>query len=755
MTYKITGRMSSIIRGRTASVLLHFLILIVVVSFSLSAGLAQTFPEGFSQVQVVSNLRKPTVMAFMPDGGILVAEQEGKLWVIKDEKLPEEPAADLDVDATLERGLIGMVLDPDFTANQYIYLYYTLPDGSHNRISRFTFDGDKIEEGSEQVVLDLDPLSSAANHNGGAMHFGPDGKLFVAIGENAQPPNAQDLDTYHGKMLRINRDGTVPDDNPFSGGSEQKKRVWAYGLRNPYTFDIHPESSKIWVNDVGKSSWEEINDATQGGLNFGWPAMEGKGSENEYENPLFVYPNGEGDEEGCAITGGVFFSPESSAYPEEYRNKYFFQDYCNGWIDMLDIEQLERESFATGLGERTISIDVGNDGNLYYLNRSKGALFKIIYTLEEKPSITQQPTSVSVAEGQPAAFEVSASGDTPLHYQWQKNEEDIDGATEAAYTIDSTKPEDGGDYRVIVSNSAGKDTSEVATLIVEAFNTAPVAEILTPEEEALYQAGDTIHFSGKAEDKEDGELPDSAFTWVVEFHHDEHLHDGPPVTTGKKSGSFVIPSTGETSANVWYRLLLTVEDAEGLDTTVYREILPEKSTMVFTTAPEELEVILDGKAVGTPDSVVGVVGMHRSIDVESPQVKDGVTYEFDHWEHGGAAEQTIVTPDEDITYAAVFKEVKSEDADSTVTGVNTALLHEDSASIYPNPAEDIIFIKESWITQGADFQLVDMSGKSISLKPIDGRSGIVMLRIPYLKKGIYILTVKRGKRIISEKIVIQ
>jgi glucose/arabinose dehydrogenase len=101
------------------------------------------------------------------------------------------------------------------------------------------------------------------------MHFGKDGKLYVAIGENANGSHAQNLDTYHGKFLRINKDGSVPDGNPFVTGSEQKKRVWSYGLRNPYTFSIQDGTGRIFINDVGQVTWEEINDATEGGLNFG------------------------------------------------------------------------------------------------------------------------------------------------------------------------------------------------------------------------------------------------------------------------------------------------------------------------------------------------------------------------------------------------------------------------------------------------------------------------------------------------------
>ncbi len=218
-----------------------------------------------------------------------------------------QPFISLSVSSSGERGLLGIAFDPNFKSNKYIYLYYTLSSGTNNRISRFTANGDGVVAGSERVILNLDPLSSATNHNGGNMQFGPDGKLYVGVGDNADAVNAQIFDTYHGKILRINADGSVPAGNPFTGGSAQQQRVWAYGLRNPYTIAFQPGTGKLLVNDVGGSTWEEINDATAGGKNFGWPYSEGGGS--SYSNPLYAYGHGLSIGTGCAITGGTFFNP--------------------------------------------------------------------------------------------------------------------------------------------------------------------------------------------------------------------------------------------------------------------------------------------------------------------------------------------------------------------------------------------------------------------------------------------------------------
>lgn len=224
------------------------------------------------------------------------------------------------------------------------------------------------------------------------MSFGKDGKLYVGVGENAFAQNAQNLDTYLGKILRINADGTAPAGNPFPTGSEQRKRVWAYGVRNPYTIAVQPGTGRIFINDVGQDTWEEVNDATTGGLNFGWPTAEGTSTNPVYTNPVFSYAHGTGDGKGCAITGGTFFSPTITTYPASFIGKYLYQDFCNNWINDIDLSgsQAARSAFATGLPGQSLNILTGPDGNLYYLSRSAGSLYKIVYT----PTISDLTPSI-------------------------------------------------------------------------------------------------------------------------------------------------------------------------------------------------------------------------------------------------------------------------------------------------------------------------------------------------------------------------
>ena len=177
---------------------------------------AATLPAGFSETRVATGLASPTAMAVAPDGRVFVAEKGGALRVVKNNALLSQPFLTVGVNTASERGLLGVAFDPEFSSNRFVYVYYTTANAPiHNRVSRFTASGDVAAAGSQVDILDLPDLSSATNHNGGAIHFGPDGKLYAGVGENANSANAQTLTNRLGKILRYNADGSIPTDNPF------------------------------------------------------------------------------------------------------------------------------------------------------------------------------------------------------------------------------------------------------------------------------------------------------------------------------------------------------------------------------------------------------------------------------------------------------------------------------------------------------------------------------------------------------------
>ena len=616
------------------------------------------FPSGFSESRIASGLAKPTAMAFAPDGRLFVCEQGGKLRVIKNGTLLSTPFLTLSVSSSGERGLLGVAFDPNFASNRFLYVYYTAKTPStHNRVSRFTANGDVVLSGSEIVLLDLNNLS-ATNHNGGAIHFGSDGKLYIATGDNANSGNSQSKSNLLGKILRINSDGTIPTSNPFYATTTGSNRsIWALGLRNPFTFAVQPGTGRIFINDVGQATWEEINDGIAG-ANYGWPAEEGPGSGGGYVYPIYAYPQGGGGGAGCAIAGGVFYEPPVSQFPSSYEGKYFFADFCNGWIEELDPADGSRSGFATGITD-PVDLDVSSDGSLYYLARGSGSTTGIVsriqYTASQAPAITQHPLSLTVSIGQPATFNVSASGSSPLSYQWQRNGADIVGATSSAYALPSAQtPDSGAQFRCRVTNAYGTATSNSATLTV-ITNSLPVAAITQPSSGTLYAAGDTISYAGTGTDAEDGALAAGAFTWQVDFHHDTHSHPFLPATGGAKSGSFTAPTSGESASNVWYRILLTVRDSKGAAHTVSRDVLPQTSTIILAASPAGAQVSLDGQPQAAPFSTIGVEGFTRTLGTVSPQSLAGATWAFDSWSDGGGTAHDIATPANDTTYTAVYR----------------------------------------------------------------------------------------------------
>jgi glucose/arabinose dehydrogenase len=337
---------------------------------------AATLPPGFTETSI-SGLSNPTAMEIAPDGRIFVCQQGGALRVIKNGVLLSTPFLTLSVDANGERGLLGIAFDPNFASNNFLYVYYTVPSTPrHNRVSRFTANGDVAVPGSETIILELNDLSTATNHNGGAIHFGPDGKLYVAVGENANRANAQTLSNMLGKMLRINSNGTIPADNPFFNTATGNNRsIWALGLRNPFTFAFQPGTGRMFINDVGEVTWEEINDGIAGS-NYGWPNTEGVTTNPAFRSPLLAYAHGFSETTGCAIAGGAFYNPATVQFPGSFVGKYFFADLCSGWIRVFDPATGTASGFATSISS-PVDLKVGADGSLYYLARGSSAVFRV------------------------------------------------------------------------------------------------------------------------------------------------------------------------------------------------------------------------------------------------------------------------------------------------------------------------------------------------------------------------------------------
>lgn len=351
---------------------------------------AATMPPGFNDRVVASGLEDPTAFAFASDGRIFIAEQGGAVRVIRNHNLLETPFATIPAAEDDDFGLLGIALHPDFPTIPYVYIHYAVAgEPLHSRIGRLTADADVAVAGSLVDLVDLDDLTGPSNHLGGALHFGPDGKLYVAVGENGYPASAQTLTNRLGKILRYDEDGGVPADNPFyDGDGPHQDAIWAFGLRNPYTFAFQPGTGRMFINDVGQADWEEIDDGVAG-ANYGWNTCEGfcNPPNANLTDPLYAYSHGQHNANGCAIVGGAFYNPVSSQFPADYIGDYFFADVCGGWIHRYDVDGNVATDFVTQV-HAAIDLHVSEDGALYYLARDSGTVRRITYTAPP----TQTPT---------------------------------------------------------------------------------------------------------------------------------------------------------------------------------------------------------------------------------------------------------------------------------------------------------------------------------------------------------------------------
>ena len=382
-----------------------------------------SLPVGLDEVLVTTNanLAAPTAMQFSPTDELWVLEQAGAVKFIRADGT-SHTALNLTVDSRGERGLLGIAFDPQYDGSgpnvDYVYLYYTTPrtsptDPPNNRLSRFVVVGagtDTPTLTSETILRNLPPededndptTDGDTNHNGGAIHFGLDGKLYVGVGDHnydTTPQSAhvsQILSTPFGKMLRLSPDGTNPADNPFYAGDahDWQGAIWALGLRNPFNFAFQPETGTMFINDVGELSWEEIN-LGEAGANYGWagstqPLWEGFESPQppwaNYRDPIMAYDhsNSPPSSAGCAITGGVFL-PAHSPLGSAFAGKYLFADFCGNFIRVFDPANPGSDAmpdtssdFASDLtGRMPVDLKVDAAGNLYYLARNPGAIYRI------------------------------------------------------------------------------------------------------------------------------------------------------------------------------------------------------------------------------------------------------------------------------------------------------------------------------------------------------------------------------------------
>ena len=586
-----------------------WLFMLMVFVMTNMAASAQTFSDpGFTAETVVTlPIYQAVGLTFAPDGRLFVWQKNGQVRIVKNGQLLAQPffALGNKVNVSGDRGLVGLALDPNFASNGYVYLLYVYEGGGNPgdntaktaRLTRIQADPanpDVAVATSEVVVLGTlsnAPCSQYAEgsdcmasdsiaHTVGTVRFAPDGKLLVGMGDGASPffvdPlafRAQNLNYYNGKILRLNPDGTAPSDNPFYDGNPNsvRSKVYAYGLRSPYRFGVHPTTGEIIIGDVGHTKWEELNRGRA--ANFGWPCYEGAGPQQGFQNafpsqcanvpasavtaPLHTYSH---NDEGAAVVGGPHYT--ATQFPPKYRGNYFFADYVKNFIRRVVFDSNNNvasiENFATNLAT-LVALELGPEGALYYLELATGKLRRIRFT-GSAPVAAAAAARPSLSEPYNVVFSSQGTFDpdgTALTYAWEFG----DGTTAREANPTHLYPATGArtyTARLTVTNVYSLTATTTVQVVVG--SRLPLALITAPADGINVNIGDTVTFSGTGTDP-DETLPASALEWNVLLHHNGHVHPGLSVTG--TSGSFVIENHGS-EGTYFYEIVLTVTDSSGL-----------------------------------------------------------------------------------------------------------------------------------------------------------------------------------------------
>jgi len=342
-------------------------------------------PNNYEWRLIASGLNRPVDVqsAFDGSGRLFIIEKYGIIRVYENDQLLEQPFLNIDDrvnDDSNEMGLLGLAFHPDYEQNGFFYVNYT-GRGGNTFISRFQAGGNVADAGSESILLKVN--QPYPNHNGGAVVFGPDGYLYLGLGDGGAGgdphKNGQNTTSLLGKILRIdvNSGGpySIPSDNPF--GNE----VWAYGLRNPWRLSFDRSTGDLWIGDVGQGDWEEIDylpAGSPGGANFGWSIMEGNHGYDGQTQPGLLLPAAEYSHSsgGCSVTGGYVYR---GAMPE-WNGIYLYGDYCSGYVWGLILSEGQWQSqllFETNV--RITSFGQDESGEIFFASDAGG-----VYVLTNK-----------------------------------------------------------------------------------------------------------------------------------------------------------------------------------------------------------------------------------------------------------------------------------------------------------------------------------------------------------------------------------
>jgi glucose/arabinose dehydrogenase len=355
-------------------------------------------PEKIILQQVMTGFDTPVHLNSPPGDSsrLFVVELKGKIWIIKNKKKLPTPFLDIEqkVRSGGEMGLLSIEFHPQYQKNHYFYVCY-IDLQRHTRIVRYTTSKDNPDRADMTSTMQLTRFKKPyKNHNGGLLKFGPDGMLYIGLGDGGKPADAnheaQNRATLFGSILRVDVDHgepyTIPPDNPYANHKEFKPEIWAYGLRNPWRFAFDPNEELFYIADVGEKTYEEVNvvPAKSPALNFGWSVMEGTRcfrnpncKKERFVQPVEQYTH----KEGCAIVGGMVYRGDELY---SIRGHYFYGDWCLGFIRSFRYENgkaVDQRQWNLGVPDNITSFGEDSDRNMYLVYESGK-----IYRFAKQPS---------------------------------------------------------------------------------------------------------------------------------------------------------------------------------------------------------------------------------------------------------------------------------------------------------------------------------------------------------------------------------
>ena len=653
--------------------------------------------------ELVATVPKPTALAFTPDGRLLIASQDGSLYVHQNGALLPTPALTFPPElicTNSERGLVGVAVDPDFVNTHYIYLFYTFRNGApvcdatnqlpKNRVSRFVLPPSSVVDLDSEMILVNNLPSPVGNRNGGDLQFGRDGFLYISVGDGGVPSVARDEHVLAGKILRMTRAGGIPPTNPFQGPGTLRcsqtggttpgnrcRETFSWGLRNPWriAFDPNAAGTVFRINDVGQLQRDEINNG-QAGADYGWNCREGSvvnpggcaAAPPDLVNPIFDYaraaPVPGTTAQNCnALTGGAFVP--NGLWPG-FDGVYLFGDFVCRWMFKLSPTAPHTAAdFATDIGRvvtMTFGPYEGRTRPLYY-----GAYDNEVRRLRYVAADNRRPTAAASASpvGGPVpltvTFDATGSNDPDddftLIYFW-----DFGDGTPEISTPDLTIQHTFVTARTYAVTLRARDEkfafSEPVTLLVQPGNNPPVVTISTPGPTDTFRVGQLVNLTGSATDLEDGALTAGRLSWTVIRHHDNHTHP----FLGPVFGNSV-PMTCPQPENVtaggadsYLEVRLTATDLSNLSTTVSRIFQPRRVSVMLDTVPTGLVIPANGVHFTTPATITSWPGYVITVDAPD-QSLGGNRYTWLSWSDTGSRSHAINTGESNSTHVATFEQL--------------------------------------------------------------------------------------------------